>query len=154
MSPQTARSGTHNNVTSALLSRGALKRERAGLVIRETIWSGEREQRPGAARGLSGSSIAWKIVARQLRISSSCSGVTAPTAITVPVRIWLGRQRPAVLADRVGLLGDGGGRDDGVGDGERGVEHVADDESDRGASDPDPWLGHPWEGCREREDAL
>ena len=47
-----------------------------------------------------------------------------------------------------------GGRDDGVGDGERGVEHVADDESDRGASDPDPWLGHPWEGCREREDAL
>lgn len=21
-------------------------------------------------------------------------------------------------------------------------------------SDPDPWLGHPWEGCREREDAL
>ena len=22
------------------------------------------------------------------------------------------------------------------------------------SSDPDPWLGHPWEGCREREDAL
>ena len=21
-------------------------------------------------------------------------------------------------------------------------------------SDPDPWLGRPWEGCREREDAL
>jgi len=21
-------------------------------------------------------------------------------------------------------------------------------------SDPDPWLGHPWEGCRGREDAL
>src|SRR5664279_297559 len=22
------------------------------------------------------------------------------------------------------------------------------------SSDPDPWLGHPWEGCRGREDAL